>query len=56
MVQVPVVKIVIVAPVTVQIEAVAEVYATVKLDEAVAASVGAAPPSVIGDKSGNVMV
>jgi hypothetical protein len=55
-VQVPVVKTVIVVPVIVQIEAVALVYATVKLDDAVAAGIGAAPPSVIGDKSGNVMV
>jgi hypothetical protein len=35
---------------------VAEVKATVKLDDAVAVAVGAAPPSVIGDRSGKVMV
>jgi hypothetical protein len=55
-VQVPEVKTVIVVPATVQTEVVADVYATVKLDEAVAESVGAEPPSFIGDRSGKVMV
>ena len=56
MVQVPVVKTVMVVPVTVQIDVVAEVKETVKLEEAVAESVGAAPPRVIGERSGKVIV
>ncbi len=54
-VQVPVVKTVIIVPVTVQVDVLAEVKETVKLEEAVAESIGAVPPSVIGDKSKKVM-
>ena len=56
MVQVPVVTTVMVVPVTVQTAVVAEVKVTVKLDDAVAVAVGAAPPRVIGERSGKVMV